>query len=156
MDGALGRLGLFVVDHRRQGLVVDHHQFGRVLGHVGILGDDHDDRVPDVTHDVLGQWRPRHFGAVLADHGVPLLVHAAVEVGADEDRADPWQRPRLAHVDADDPRVGQRAADEADVQHAGQDDVVDVGALPGEQALILDPVHPLAGIALPARCGGGR
>ena len=41
-------------------------------------------------------------------------------------------------VDAVDLRAGERAAHEAGVQHAGPGDVVDEGAMAGEQAVVLD------------------
>ena len=50
-------------------------------------------------------------------------------------------------VDAVDAGSGERAANEAGVQHAGPRDVVDEGAVPGEQPGVLDAGDPRARVS---------
>ncbi len=51
---------------------------------------------------------------------------------------NPRDVPCLARVDRLDPRVRERAAQDLQVQHAGQGDVVCVVALAPDEAVILD------------------
>ena len=60
------------------GVEVDLDQLAGVLGDVAALGDDQGDRVADVAHVADGERR-RHQ-QLLAEHGVPGLAEAAVEV----------------------------------------------------------------------------
>ena len=60
-----------------------------------------------------------------------------LQLGAGVDGDDARQRPRLVDVDARDEGVRDRAAHEHGVQHAGELDVVDVGARAGEDATVL-------------------
>ena len=78
-----------VVDHRWQGVDVDHDELARVLGDVAIVRDDERDRVADEPHLTLGQGRPWRLGPARAQLRVPLLVDARVEVLGDEHRMDP-------------------------------------------------------------------
>ena len=72
----VGVLGRRVVDDRRERLVVDVDQLGRVLGEVAALGDHERDRVADEADLALGQRRARRLRAPRADRRVPLLLHA--------------------------------------------------------------------------------
>ena len=136
-----------VVDDRAARLVVDHHELARVLGDVAVVGDDERDRVADEADLVLGERRSRRLRRLRAELRVPLLVHTRVEVLGDEHRADAGQRPRLVDVDRQDPAPGERAAHEAGVEHARPHDVVDEGAAPLQQPVVLDAGHPAAGVA---------
>ena len=61
VDELVGVDGGQVVDHRWQGVDVDHDE-ARVLGDVAIVGDDERDRVADEPHLTLGQGRPWRLG----------------------------------------------------------------------------------------------
>ena len=67
-------------------------------------------------------------------------------------KCTPGAAQRGRRVDAADRGAGERAAHEARVQHPGQRDVVDVGAVPGEQAGVLDAVDARADV--PGGAGG--
>ena len=77
-------------------------------------------------------------GDVLARDRVPRLLDVRVEVLGREHRAHTGQREGRGGVDAVDLRVGEGAAHEAGVQHAGPGDVVDEGAAAGEKAVVFD------------------
>ena len=147
------------IDHRRQRLVLDLDQLEGVLGEVAALGSDDRHGLADVAHPVEGD-------AALLDRRVGETRHRARDLGdlgAGHDGCDPGQGLGAAHVDRFDPGVGVRAAQRRGVQHVRQHDVVDVAALAGEQARVLDPLHALADpaegaarlLALPARRDAG-
>src|SRR5262249_56398855 len=71
-----------------------------------------------------------------------------IDIGRREDRSDARRAPRGRDVHGDKFGVRMRAAHDAGVQHARQLDVVDVAALPTEQALELPPRN--------ARANAGR
>ena len=71
----------------------------------------------------------------MAQHA-PLREHRH-QVVERVDRMDAGQRQRLAGIDAANERVRIRAADERDMQHTRQRDVVEVAALAGEQRQVL-------------------
>jgi hypothetical protein len=131
---ALGDRLLGVDDHRER-LVVDLDGLARVLGDVRVVGDDAGHFLtlePDLVRGqhglgVVGQRR--HPGEVPGRHHL-----------AGEDQVDARDVPRLAGVDGLDPRVGQRAAQDLHVQHAGQGDVVGVVALAADEPVVLDPL----------------
>src|SRR5262249_61521249 len=71
-----------------------------------------------------------------------------INTGRGEDRSDARRAPRGRDVHGDKFGGRMRAAHDAGVQHAWQLDVVDVAALPTEQALELPPRN--------ARANAGR
>ena len=144
-------LGVDVVGDRGQRLVVDVDQLGRVLGEVAALGDDERDRIADEADLALGERRPRRVGDVPADDRVPGSRTSGLRSSAQNTACTPSSASAGRRVDAEDARPGERAAHEAGVQHPGPHDVVDEGALAGEQALVLDPVH--AGPRVARGCG---
>ena len=103
---------------------------------------------PDVVDLVLGEAVPRagvgHRG--VRDEDGQRLGDAAVEVLPGVDRLDALELPRVGDVDVDDPGVGVRAADEGGLQRAPTE-VVEVAALPGEQARVLPALDALADLA---------
>ena len=146
-DGTSAVPGLGEVGDGGQRLVVDVDQLDGVLGDVPALGDDERDRVADELHLALGQRRAGRVRHVLAHDRVPGLLDVGVEVGGREHRVHAGQRQRRRGVDAVDRRAGERAAHEAGVQHAGPRDVVDEGAVAGEQPGVLDARDPGARVA---------
>ena len=125
------RLGR-VHDHRQR-LVVDDDRLARVLGDVGVVGDDGGDLLALEAHLVGGQ----HGLGVVAQRGHPGEVAGRHHL-AGEHQPDARDVPGLAGVDGADPGVGDRAAQDLHVQHAGQHDVVDVVAAAPDEAVVLD------------------
>ena len=149
----------FGVDHGRQRLVLDLDQLERVLGDVAALGGDDRDRLADVAHAVQRD-------AALLDRRVGEAGQGSGDlgdVGAGHDQGHARQRLGPADIDRLDAGMGVRAAQRGRVQHVRQRDVVDVAALAGQQARVLDPLHALADpaevaarfLALPARRDAG-
>src|SRR4029077_1143934 len=62
-----------------------------------------------------------------------------IDLGCGEDSNDAGGALRCRDLDRDEPGVRMRAAHEAGMQHPRQLDVVDVTAVPAEQALELTP-----------------
>ena len=71
-------------------------------------------------------------------------MDAGVEVGGGEDRVHALEGQRRRGVDAADASAGERAPHEAGVEHPGPHDVVDEGAVAGQQPRVLHPVHAAA------------
>ena len=143
---ARGGAGGLDADDRRQHLVVDPDPTHGVLGDVAVVGDHERDRLADVVDLAVGErvlraavgqrrvrdqqrqrlgHRWRQSGEVLVG---PHHVHA-LDV---EDVLD---------VDVEHLRVRVRRAQHGGVQGVRADgDVVDVPALPAQEALVLDPL----------------
>ena len=123
------------VDDRRQRLVLDVDQLARVLGDVGVVGDDAGHLLALEAHLVGGQHglgvvgQRRHPGQVAGRHHL-----------AGQHQVHAGDLPGPAGVDRLDPGVGQRAAQDLHVQHAGQRDVVGVVALAADEPAVLDPL----------------
>ena len=135
---------------RRQRLVVDLDQLGGVAGLRQRLGDDEGDAVADVA-DAVGDEQ-RLEGAV-ALRRAEILRHqrrgdgaelVGDDVGAGQHQQHAGRGLGLGDVELLDPGVGVRRQHVDAVGHAGQHDVVDVAALPGQEALVLDPAHRLS------------
>ena len=138
---ARGHRGLGV-DHHRQVLVLDLDQVARVLGDVAVLGDHRRHRFADVAHPI-----DRH--AVLHHRRARELRRRAghlLRFRAGEDEVHARERLRLRGVDALDAGVRPVAAQHRGVRHAGEHDVVDVLAVAGQQARVLDPLEVLADV----------
>ena len=128
---------------RRQVLVVDDDQLGRVLRRLLRLGDHHGDRIADMAHLADREHRMRrlrHRRAVLVVD-LPAARQAADIVGrhvrAGEHRHHARRLRRRRGVDAVDPRMRPvRAADER-MELAGPVDVVGVVAASAEEAHVL-------------------
>ncbi len=147
VDVGLVALGRHVVDDRLERLVVDVDHLGGVLREVEALGDDERDRVTDEAHLVVRQWRTWGLRSVATDRRVPLLLDVRVQVGGGEHRAHAGHGPRRGRIDAPDAGAGERTAHERRVQHPGQRDVVDVGAVAGEEPGVFDPGDTRPGVA---------
>ena len=131
--GAVGQRLLDVGDGR-QVVVVDVDQLGGVHRLRPGLGDDQGDRVAGVAHLVDGQ---RGRGRLLVDRR-EARQGVAPEVVGGVDGQHALGGRRRAGVDAGDAGVGEGAADEDRVRHALAVEVVDEGALPEQQLLVLD------------------
>ena len=153
-DGAFARQTGFRIDDRRQRLELDRDQFGRVFRQVAALGDDDGDRLADVAHLVIGQQRLLRVEKFVLDQRGPFLRQRQLRVGyrrqqfhqiGPGDRIHDARRGKRARkIDRTDARMGHLAAHEGRMQHAGQFEVGDVLAAPGEQPLIFAPQDRLA------------
>jgi hypothetical protein len=148
--------GLLHVQDRRQDVVVDVDQLDGVLcGDLAARDDqrhglahvvdrvDGDRGVSGVDH--VGGDRPRAGDRALLVREVPTR----------EDGDDARGLLGRADVDAGDPRVRDRAADDGDVQHAGQDHVVGPRRPAGDQPGVLLASAGLADLLL-RRLNGRR
>jgi len=156
VDEVLRGAGVVEPHDRREHLVVDLDPADRVLGDVAVVGDDEGDGLADVVHLVLGQGV---LGAPVRQRRVrdqqrQRVGHRAGEVLVGPHRVHALDVEDLVDVDADDPRVGVRGAQDGRVQHGGvpvHADVVDVPAETAQEALVLDALdrgaHQLGGHA---------
>ena len=148
--GALGERLLHVQD-RRQVVVVDDDELGRVAGGRGVAGDHHGDAVTGEVHGVDGQRRRLRGLLVRRDRpGVRQARLGEPEVGGGVDRDDAGKRAGLVGVDPGDAGMRRGRAHHGQVQHPGQGDVVGPAGAPGDEAGVL-----LAGPGLPELRGGG-
>ena len=133
-----GLVGNPKVDDGWQGLPIHLDQPDGIFGDVPIGGHDHGHGFADVAHLVGGQ---RPLGAAVGqarvrNHQRGGLVEVA-QVGGGVDGAHARVGPRRRRVDARDPGVAIRAAQDRRVEHAGRVDIVDVRPQPAQQPRIL-------------------
>ena len=125
------------VEHRRKLLVVDLDGGQRVGRGVAVAGHDAGHRLADVAHLVHRHRRVRRDHDVRGDRpgaGQAALLGGEVRAGVGGDHAR--LVPGRADVHRGDPGVRVRAAEEGDVQHPGQRDVVGPVGLAGDEALV--------------------
>ena len=156
------------VRHRRQGRVVDADPVERVLGRVAALRRDRRHRLARVAR--LLRRERGHLGRRIAPHAGqrPDRPRVAPQLVTGDDGGDARGSSGGRRVDPEDPRVGVRASQERDVEHAGPHQVPHETAAPGQEPLILAALdggadqgrrgavfhgraRPLSG-----RCGGPR
>ena len=138
---ARGHRGLGV-HHHRQVLVLDLDQVARVLGDVAVLGDHRRHRFADVAHPVDRE-------AVLHHRRARELRRRAghlLRFRAGEHEVHAGERLRLRGVDTLDAGVRPVAAQDRCVRHARERDVVDVLAVAGQEARVLDALEVLADV----------
>src|SRR5215472_1540512 len=133
--------------------VIDLDQLGGVARLPQRPGNDDGDLVADVPHAVGDERRMRrldHRRAVLRVD-LPAARQSADFFGghvlAGIDRHDPRGRGCRRGVDPGDPGVGVRAAQDIGVELPRAIDVVGVGALTGDEAVILTPPYRRSGPA---------
>ena len=120
------------IDDDRQRLVVDEDRGDAVGGGVAARRDDRRDLLA-LVHDGVGRQHHLHVAGE-GRHPVELV---ALQVLAGDDRGDARDLQRLRAVDRLDLRVGVRAADDVEPEHARQDEVVDVLAGAADEPRIL-------------------
>ncbi len=139
-DGGARRERRNLVGDDGQRLPFDGHELGRILRFGAAVGDDRDrpadparPRAP-LPADACGADRcPGRCSATPTNGSHLGLMSAAVKTAATPGACF------AAAVSIDETCMGMGAADEADVQHARQLDVVDEAAMAAEQALELPP-----------------
>ena len=146
-DGRARRERGLGVEHRRQRLVLDVDQLGRVLGERARARDDGGDGLADEAHAVEREHVPRAGLGLRPRRDGRRERRQVAQVLAADDERDAVERARPRAVDRDDPRVRVRAAAEGDVQRARRLDVVEVDAAAREEAGILDAHHARADVA---------
>ncbi len=135
------------VRNRRQRVVIDSNEGGRVLGNVAVVGDNDRHRLADVDDLVPGQCGT-----------VPLLL-VTLAGKTDDEPLDPQVRHQIAQrknsvhagirqrrslVDAADRGMTVRTAHECGLQHARQPDVVDEAPQAPQQIVIFEPANAFA------------
>ena len=134
-------------DHRRQELVVDPDPGDGVLGEVAVVGHDEGDGLADVV-DLVGC--ERELGAAVRERRVrdqqrERLGHRSGQVVVGPDQVDALDVEHPGDVDVDDPGMGVGRPQHGRVQDVlAGGDVVGVPALAAQEALVLDPLDPLA------------
>ena len=132
------RHGLFLIDHGRQGPVVDRDEIEGVVGDVGVLGHHRGHAVADVAHPVHGQHAV--WGNVVLHaagrEGARERVDRIAQIGAGDHVDHAGEGPRRGSVDVVDAGVGVGAAQDGHVRHAGELDVVEVLAVACDQARV--------------------
>ena len=140
------------IDHDRQRIVVDHDELQRVLRDRAARRDDCRDRFPDEPHPVAGEHAP--FERLHTGQRQPVCHRpgaGGIEVGLGHDGHDTGKRHRRAHVDAQDPRVGARAAQDRDVAQTRDVMVGEVTPATAREPRVLAPLDAVADHApLPA------
>ena len=129
---------------RRQHLVVDLEQVARVLRRVPAVGHHRGDGLAHEAHAVArerGEVVPAQLG-MRRHHGE--CAPGAAELGEGHHVHHPRVRARPVRVHPADARVGVRAPQQHDVEHAGQREIAHVTPAPGEQARILLAEMPVA------------
>ena len=140
------------IEHRRQLLVVDDDELGRVLRGGPARGGDEDDRLADVPDDAGGQR-----GLQSRDHprpGEQSPPPGAVrrEVLGGEHGHDLRRRQRGGGVDVRDPPGGDRRPHERDVRLARLGHVVDEASAPDQQRRVLAAPDPLPDVPVARHC----
>ena len=119
--------GLDLVEDRRQLLVFGDDQLRRLLGDVGIGGEHHGDRLADEVHLVDRQDR-----LIVECRAVIGLRDDLAHVLDGDDAIDAGHLLGRAGVDRLDAAVGDGAAEDLAVQHAGKPHGVGVFGAPGD------------------------
>ncbi len=131
--GSLGQ-GPLDAHHRRQRLVVDHHQFGGIGCGLRGLGDDGGQRLAHEAHPAGSQQRSGHR---LGITGVDHRHRSDVEVGGGHHVDDAGSGPGRLDVDRAQLGVSHRRGDVDHVERTRQIEVGDVGALPPQEVIVL-------------------
>ena len=133
------------VDDRRLLDILDLDLVGRLARLIEGLGDDDGDRVADVAHVVGRERRVRRLGhrRAVFRMNLPTAGQPADAIRrhvlAGEDSGDAGGLRRGGGVDAGYPRMCIGAAQDVGVELVRAVDVVGVGALSGQKAVILAP-----------------
>ena len=130
-DRRAGLHRLLDVEHRRQRFVVDADLRQRLEGFALAVGDDGDDRLALVANLVD---RERRLVILAEIDQAEQRVEIARHVGAADDPPHAGLALRFGEVDAADARMGVRAAQHLEMQHALQLVVVEIGRGRGDMA----------------------
>ena len=132
-------------DHRGQGIVGDGDPFGRVQRLGAGVGDDQGDRFADMAHLALGQQGLGGEGeggagvGVGGDGGAQRSEAVGVEIGRGQHRLHAGGGACGGGVDGAEPGVGVGGAQQHGVGEAGEGEIVEIGAVAGEEARVFPP-----------------
>ena len=133
--------------YRRQDLVFDGEQLGRILCLVERFGDDEGHRIADISDVVLRQDRLRAdkggaAAAALARHQRAQRAEPArPQIVPGQDGEDARRRPRRVGVQRNDAGMHMRRPHDIAARLTRQPHIVDVAAPPPQQAEILFAAH---------------
>ena len=151
---AVARQRLDLVIDRGQLLVLGLDQAQRLFGDVRIGGQHHRHRLADVTDLVQRQDR-----LVVERRAVIRIGDQPENILAGDDAMHAGHLLRGTDVDRADAAVGDGAAEDFSVQHAGQDQVVGVFGAAGDLGARFKPRNALSDLRhgrATARCGPAR
>ncbi len=140
--GSAWRLCAGGVDDGREFFVLDLNQLGGVTRLILGLGNDDSYRIAYESRHISGQRRigcgPHRRTILRVDHPAADQATNLVlgQLRAGEHAYDTWRAERRGRVDAHDPRVGVRAADELRIGGILHRNIVGVVALAGDEAPI--------------------
>ena len=120
----IGLQGGIGIEHHGQLFVFDLNRFDRVSGDVAVVGDHDGHFLHLKMHFAIGQ----HGGHVTRESRHPVQLEGLQVVSGQHGVHARHGQCRL-FVDLNDSAVGNRAAHDVHVQHAGHLDVIDVVAL---------------------------
>ena len=110
---------LDLVEHGRQLVILGDDRLCGSLRHVRVGREHHRDRLADIVHLAGGKDR-----LVVEGRAVERVRHHLAHVVDADHAVDAGERARRARVERADAPVGDRAAEDFSVEHAGQADVV--------------------------------
>ncbi len=125
------------INHRRKDVVVHVDQLKGVPCGVAVVRDDEGDLLTLEAHLV----RRKDSLDVIGERGDPRQIQR-LQILAGEHGANAWTRERFARVDGENPRVGNRRAQDRPVQHAREHDVIRVLALSTHETRVFLALQP--------------
>ncbi len=147
--------GKLRVKDRVKDLVGHLDQLAGILGEIGVVGDDHGERLAGEANVAVGQ-RPQLADRCFEEHGgIERPLEHRGEIGGGEHGPNAGGLACRGDVKGGDPGSGDVAADERHVRHTGDDDVVEIDAVAGNQTRILPPLYRLTDPPAGGRRHGG-
>ena len=143
-DLVLGSLDL--VEDRRQLFVFGDDQLRRLLGDMGIGGKHHCNRLADIVHLVDRQDR-----LIVECRPVIGLRDNLAHVLRRDDAVDPGHLLGGAGIDRLDAAMGDGAAEDLSVQHAGKPHCMGIFGAPGDLLARLEPRRRTSDLTADAR-----
>jgi hypothetical protein len=138
------------VGHRRQRPEIDRDQFSRIERQRVCLGNNQGDRFAGIAHLGAGQQRLRHKGERLAGLDIGLgrraqrLQTIRLDLGRGQHRQHAGRGQSGPRVDAFDPRMRVRRAQNHRMRQPGKIEVVEIAASTGQKPPVLAPSRPVA------------
>jgi hypothetical protein len=144
--------------YSRQHLVIDGDQLSGIARQVLARADHHCDALPDIAHPVYREWRPLGAMAFRAAHilrhhlGIEGTEPVCYPILPGQHGMDAWSALSDGGIDRADAGMRVRCVEEDGVGLAGDIDVGDEAAPPGQKARILFARHRLSNAELHGCC----